>query len=68
MYGNTKHVFAVGDEEQQSEADTRAASQVCGDSLTSYTHSGMKNLLQFISLYKPENASFFFFFGLFNLK
>lgn len=42
MCGNVKHLFPVGDEEQ-SEADTRAASQVCGDSLTSYTHSGMNN-------------------------
>lgn len=56
MCGDLTHVFAAGDEEP-SEADTRAASQVCGDSLTSYTHSGRKNLLQFISLYKPENAN-----------
>lgn len=52
MCGNVKHLFAVGDEEQ-SEADTRAASQVGGDALTSYTHSGMNkncNLFHFTRL------------------
>lgn len=63
MCGNLKHVFAVGDEEQ-SEADTRAASQVCADSLTSYTHSGRKNLCNLFRFTCLKMLSFF----LFNLK
>lgn len=39
MFGNVLYLLAVG-ERQQAEADTRAAAQVCDESLTSYTHSG----------------------------
>lgn len=35
----SKSVCWLG-ERQQAEADTRAAAQVCDESLTSYTHSG----------------------------
>lgn len=38
-YDNLCFVFA-GDQEQ-SDADRRAASQVCSDSMNSYAHSGM---------------------------
>lgn len=43
MYGNVLYLLAVG-ERQQAEADTRAAAQVCDESLTSYTHSGTNTI------------------------